>query len=92
MFDPPSKTDDVWKLPHQQEVRYWRYFSTCVLHCLTLETAHIYMLTEVEYPIPPRVCKVMLEKKLLGDREDEKRSQLLELIVRQTKQEAAWGV
>ena len=22
MFDPPSKADDVWKLPHQQEVRY----------------------------------------------------------------------
>ncbi|GKA69320.1 putative ribonuclease H-like domain-containing protein [Tanacetum coccineum] len=33
--------------------------------------AHIYMLTEVKYPLPPRVCKVMLEKKLLGDRKDE---------------------
>ncbi|GJU30840.1 hypothetical protein Tco_1174429 [Tanacetum coccineum] len=33
---------------------------------------HIYMLTEVKYPLPPRVCKAMLEKKLLGDRKDEK--------------------
>ncbi|GJR05296.1 hypothetical protein Tco_0528280 [Tanacetum coccineum] len=33
--------------------------------------AHIYMLTEVKYPLPPRVFKAMLEKKLLGDRKDE---------------------
>ncbi|GKB64292.1 hypothetical protein Tco_0920478 [Tanacetum coccineum] len=36
-----------------------------------MEAAHIYMLTEVKYPLPPRVCKAMLEKKLLGDRKDE---------------------
>ncbi|GJT09065.1 hypothetical protein Tco_0843527 [Tanacetum coccineum] len=41
------------------------------VHCLTVEAAHIYMLTEVKYPLPPRVCKAMLEKKLLGDRKDE---------------------
>ncbi|GJZ77478.1 putative ribonuclease H-like domain-containing protein [Tanacetum coccineum] len=41
-------------------------------HCFgTVEAAHIYMLTEVKYPLPPRVCKAMLEKKLLGDRKDE---------------------
>ena len=50
------------------------------------------MLAEVEYPIPPRVCKVMMEKKLLGDKEGETRSQLLELIETQSKQEAVWGV
>ncbi|GJV12536.1 hypothetical protein Tco_1354077 [Tanacetum coccineum] len=36
------------------------------VHCLTMEAAHIYMLTEVKYPLPPRVCKAILEKKLLG--------------------------
>ncbi|GJU22566.1 hypothetical protein Tco_1155908 [Tanacetum coccineum] len=38
---------------------------------LTLEAAHIYMLTEVQYPLPSRVCQAMLEKKLIGDRKDE---------------------
>ncbi|GJS49568.1 hypothetical protein Tco_0599689 [Tanacetum coccineum] len=33
--------------------------------------AHIYMLTEVQYPLPSRVCQAMLEKKLIGDRKDE---------------------
>ncbi|GJW21908.1 hypothetical protein Tco_0032530 [Tanacetum coccineum] len=42
-----------------------------IVHCLTVEAAHIYMLTEVKYPLPPRVCKAILEKKLLGDRKDE---------------------
>ncbi|GJS19673.1 putative reverse transcriptase domain-containing protein [Tanacetum coccineum] len=71
MFDPPSKEDPIWKLPHQQQILNWRYFHSCSVHCLTVEAAHIYMLTEVKYPLPPRVCKAMLEKKLLGDRKDE---------------------
>ncbi|GJY82380.1 hypothetical protein Tco_0495756, partial [Tanacetum coccineum] len=33
--------------------------------------AHIYMLTEVMYPLSSRVCQFMLEKKLIGDRKDE---------------------
>ncbi|GJW33709.1 ribonuclease H-like domain-containing protein [Tanacetum coccineum] len=33
--------------------------------------AHIYMLTEVKYPLPSRVCQAMLEKRLIGDRKDE---------------------
>ena len=66
MFDPPSPQDEVWKLPYQQELVKWRYFHSCAVHCLTLETTQIYMLTKVEYPLHPRVCKVMLEKKLLG--------------------------
>ncbi|GKC72589.1 hypothetical protein Tco_1118472 [Tanacetum coccineum] len=86
MFDPPSTEDAVWNLAHQQKVLSWRYFHSCVVHCLTLEAAHIYMLTEVKYPLPPRVCKVMLEKKLLGDRKDEVCYQLLKLIEKQAQQ------
>ncbi|GJX96364.1 RNA-directed DNA polymerase, eukaryota [Tanacetum coccineum] len=71
MFDPPSTEDAVWSLTHQQKVLSWRYFHSCVVHCLTLEAAHIYMLTEVKYPLPSRVCQAMLEKKLIGDRKDE---------------------
>ncbi|GJS97047.1 hypothetical protein Tco_0804015 [Tanacetum coccineum] len=66
MFDPPSEEDAIWKLPHQQQILNWRYFHSCSVHCLTVEAAHIYMLTEVKYPLPPRVCKAMLEKKLLA--------------------------
>ncbi|GJX03269.1 ribonuclease H-like domain-containing protein [Tanacetum coccineum] len=49
----------------------WEDLKT-IVHCLTVEAVHIYMLTEVKYLLPPRVCKAMLEKKLLGDRKDEK--------------------
>ncbi|GJV96335.1 hypothetical protein Tco_1547912 [Tanacetum coccineum] len=33
--------------------------------------AHIYMPTEVKYPLPSRVCQAMLEKRLIRDRKDE---------------------
>ncbi|GKD08889.1 putative ribonuclease H-like domain-containing protein [Tanacetum coccineum] len=71
MFDPPSIEDAVWSLTHQQKVPSWGYFHSCDVHCLTLEAAHIYLLTEVKYPLPSRVCQAMLEKKLIGDRKDE---------------------
>ncbi|GJU57780.1 ribonuclease H-like domain-containing protein [Tanacetum coccineum] len=87
MFDPPSTEDAVWSLTHQQKVLSWRYFHSCVVHCLTLEAAHIYMLTEVKYPLPSRVCQAMLEKKLIGDRKDEVCYQLLKLIERQAQQQ-----
>ncbi|GJR00724.1 hypothetical protein Tco_0523708 [Tanacetum coccineum] len=54
-----------------ERILNWRYFHSSSVHCLTVEAAHIYMLTEVKYPLSPRVCKAMLEKKLLGDRKDE---------------------
>ena len=92
MFYLPKKTDEIWRLPHQQPVRFWKYFSSCAVHCLQLTTAHIYMLAEVEYPFHPRICKEMLGKKLLGDKEDGTKIQLVELIEKQSKQDAIWGV
>ncbi|GJQ95620.1 hypothetical protein Tco_0006759 [Tanacetum coccineum] len=72
MFDPPYEEDAIWKLPHQQQILNRRYFHSCSVHCLTMEAAHIYMLTEVKYPYRPNYAKkAMLEKKLLGDRKDE---------------------
>ncbi|GJZ73198.1 hypothetical protein Tco_0637344 [Tanacetum coccineum] len=87
MFDPPSIEDVIWSLTHQQKVLSWRYFHICAVHCLTLEAAHIYMLTEVKYPLPSRVCQAMLEKRLIGDRKDEVCYQLLKLIERQAQQQ-----
>ncbi|GJV46839.1 hypothetical protein Tco_1437051 [Tanacetum coccineum] len=54
-----------------ERILNWRYFYSCSVHCLTMEAAHIYMLTEVKYPLPPRVCKAMLEKNLLEIEKDE---------------------
>ncbi|GJS30862.1 hypothetical protein Tco_0491482 [Tanacetum coccineum] len=75
MFDPPSINDVVWSLTHQQKVHSWRYFHSCVVYCLTMEAAHIYMITEVKYPLPSRVCQAMLENRLIGDRKDECKKQ-----------------
>ncbi|GJY88828.1 reverse transcriptase domain-containing protein [Tanacetum coccineum] len=50
------------------------------VHCLTLESADIYMLTKRRYPIPADVCQAMLDKKLQGDKKDEACYQLLKLI------------
>ncbi|GJU03208.1 hypothetical protein Tco_1113546 [Tanacetum coccineum] len=71
MFDPPLSTDLDWNLPGQQKMLSWRYYDTCIVHCLNLESAHIYMLTERRYPLPADVCQAMLDKKLQGDKRDE---------------------
>ncbi|GJV73215.1 hypothetical protein Tco_1493210, partial [Tanacetum coccineum] len=77
MFDPPLSTDPVWNLPYQQKMLRWRYYDTCKVNCLTLESADIYMLTERRYPIPADVCQAMLDKKLQGDKKDEACYQLV---------------
>ncbi|GJW62975.1 hypothetical protein Tco_0114859 [Tanacetum coccineum] len=61
----------VWNLPYQQKMLRWRYYDTCRVRCLTLESVDIYMLTERRYPIPADVCQAMLDKKLQGDKKDE---------------------
>ncbi|GJT11891.1 hypothetical protein Tco_0858933 [Tanacetum coccineum] len=85
MFDPPLSTDLVWNLPGQQKMLSWRYYDTCRVHCLNLESADIYMLTERRYPLPADVCQAMLEKKLQGDKKDEACYQLLKLIAKQAQ-------
>ncbi|GJW27110.1 hypothetical protein Tco_0040921 [Tanacetum coccineum] len=49
----------------------WRYYNTCKVHCLNLESSDIYMLIERKYPLTAEVCKVMLDKKLQGGKPDE---------------------
>ncbi|GJZ22411.1 hypothetical protein Tco_0559450 [Tanacetum coccineum] len=83
MFDPPLSTDPVWNLPYLQKMLRWRYYDTCRVHCLTLESADIYMLTKRRYHIPADVCQAMLDKKLQGDKKDEACYQLLKLIEKQ---------
>ncbi|GJY31580.1 putative ribonuclease H-like domain-containing protein [Tanacetum coccineum] len=78
-------TDPVWNLPYQQRMLSWRYYDSCRVNCLTLESAHIYMLTERKYPIPADVCQATLDKKLQGGKEDEACYQLLKLIEKQAQ-------
>ncbi|GJU64783.1 hypothetical protein Tco_1246618 [Tanacetum coccineum] len=51
MFDAPLSTDLVWSLPGQQKILSWRYYETCRVHCLNLDSADIYMLAERKYPL-----------------------------------------
>ncbi|GKD74193.1 hypothetical protein Tco_1332475 [Tanacetum coccineum] len=74
-----QSTDPVWNLPYQQKMLSWRYYDTCIVHCLNLESTDIYMLTERRYPLPADVCQAILSKKLQGDKKDEACYQLLKL-------------
>ncbi|GJT42173.1 hypothetical protein Tco_0942038 [Tanacetum coccineum] len=62
VFDAPLSTDQIWSLPGQQMIICCRYYGACRVHCLNLESADIYMLTERSYPLSVEVCKAMLDK------------------------------
>ncbi|GKC81780.1 hypothetical protein Tco_1137497 [Tanacetum coccineum] len=51
MFEEPLSTDPIWSLLGQQRIISWRYYTTCRVHCLNLESSDIYMLTERKYPL-----------------------------------------
>ncbi|GJW14648.1 hypothetical protein Tco_0018781 [Tanacetum coccineum] len=53
-------------LKGQQRIICWRYYDSCRVHCLNLESVDIYMLIQRKYPLSAEVCKAMLDKKLQG--------------------------
>ncbi|GKC37102.1 hypothetical protein Tco_1049486 [Tanacetum coccineum] len=83
MFDAPLSTDAVWSLPGQQRIINWVYYDAYRVHCLNLDSAEIYMLTERSYPLSTKVCKAMLDKKLQGGIENENCYKLLKLMEKQ---------
>ncbi|GJR45926.1 hypothetical protein Tco_1314029 [Tanacetum coccineum] len=83
MFDPPLSDDAIWSLPLQQKIINWRYYPTCVVHCLTLDASTIYMLADRKYPLSKDACQVMLEMKLLDGTMDEVCYKLLKMIEKQ---------
>ncbi|GJT67717.1 hypothetical protein Tco_1019197 [Tanacetum coccineum] len=83
MFEEPLSTDLIWSLPGQQRIISWRYYNTCKVHCLNLESADMYMLIERKYPLSAEVCKAMLDKKLLGITQNEDCYKLLKLMEKQ---------
>ncbi|GJR84511.1 hypothetical protein Tco_0155296 [Tanacetum coccineum] len=83
MFDPPLSDDAIWGLPLQQKMINWRYYSSCAVHCLTLDASTIYMLADRKYPLSKDACQVMLKMKLLDGTMDEVCYQLLKMIEKQ---------
>ncbi|GJT85135.1 hypothetical protein Tco_1066852 [Tanacetum coccineum] len=71
MFDASMSTDAIWSLPGQQKIINWVYYDVCRVHCLNLDSAEIYMLTERSYRLSAKVCKAMLDKKLQGAKKNE---------------------
>ncbi|GJV86070.1 hypothetical protein Tco_1525968 [Tanacetum coccineum] len=83
MFEEPLSTDPIWSLLGQQRIISWRYYDTCRVHCLNLESMDIYMLIERQYPLSAEVCKAMLDKKLQGGKPDENCYKMLKMMEKQ---------
>ncbi|GJZ39126.1 hypothetical protein Tco_0585689 [Tanacetum coccineum] len=66
MFEEPLSTDPIWSGLGQQKIISWRYYESCRVHCLNLESMDVYMLIERTYPLSAEMCKAMLDKKLQG--------------------------
>ncbi|GJT84711.1 hypothetical protein Tco_1066428 [Tanacetum coccineum] len=72
MFDMNSTgTDSIWSEIEQQKIVSWRYYDTCRVHCLNLESMDVYLLSDRKYPLPFEVCKTMLKMKLLDGKMNE---------------------
>ncbi|GKC19067.1 hypothetical protein Tco_1021217, partial [Tanacetum coccineum] len=83
MFEEPLSTDPIWSLLGQQRIISWRYYDTCRVHYLNLESMDIYMLVERKYPLSAEVYNAMLDKKLQGGKPDEDCYKMLKMMEKQ---------
>ncbi|GJR16132.1 hypothetical protein Tco_0798784 [Tanacetum coccineum] len=83
MFEEPLSTNSIWNSLGQQRIISWRYYDTCRVHCLKLESMDIYMLIERQYPLSAEVYKAMLDKKLQGGKPDEDCYKMLKWMEKQ---------
>ncbi|GJV05893.1 hypothetical protein Tco_1343549 [Tanacetum coccineum] len=83
MFEEPLSTDPIWSEVGQQKIISWRYYESCRVHCLNLESMDIYMLIERTYPLSAEMCKAMLDKKLQGGKPDENCYRMLKMMEKQ---------
>nr|GEV09775.1 hypothetical protein [Tanacetum cinerariifolium] len=58
MFKPHIK-DEVWKMQQRYNVVRWTLFNSCGVHCLSLQSEHIYMLEVMENVANLPITKVM---------------------------------
>ncbi|GJW76948.1 hypothetical protein Tco_0138630 [Tanacetum coccineum] len=83
MFEEPLSTDPIWSELGQQKIISWRYYDTCRVHCLNLESMDIYMLSERKYPLSAEVCQTMLKMKLLDGKMNEDCYKMLKMMEKQ---------
>nr|GEV56364.1 hypothetical protein [Tanacetum cinerariifolium] len=84
MFDPHVE-DKVWKFQQSYKVVRWTLFNCCRVHCLSLQSEHIYLLAEKRCPFTPAIITDMLNKKLHANHFDEMTYQPLKLVTKQLK-------
>ncbi|GKB94679.1 hypothetical protein Tco_0980816, partial [Tanacetum coccineum] len=60
MFGPIA-TDGLWQF--EAPIKSWRLYKSCRVHCLIMEGMIIYMLDDVEYPLPKTTLQKMLDHK-----------------------------
>ncbi|GJS24911.1 hypothetical protein Tco_0453543, partial [Tanacetum coccineum] len=61
MFEEPLSTDSIWSELGQQKIISWRYYDTCRVHCLNLESMDVYMLSERKYPLSAELFNLAIE-------------------------------
>ncbi|GJR76827.1 hypothetical protein Tco_0089192 [Tanacetum coccineum] len=76
-------TDPVWSVLSQKRIISWRYYDTCRVHCLNLESMDIYMLSERKYPLSAEVCQTMLKMKLLDGKMNDDCYKMLKMMEKQ---------
>ncbi|GJR73908.1 hypothetical protein Tco_0086273 [Tanacetum coccineum] len=59
--------DEIWKLQQGYKVLEWKMYDSCGVHSLIMQSMHIYMLVEKQYPLTPPTITNMLNKKLQVD-------------------------
>ncbi|GJZ68863.1 hypothetical protein Tco_0632413, partial [Tanacetum coccineum] len=74
----PSSRSILWT--PSKDHRSWRYYDTCRVHCLNLESMDVYMLSERKYPLSDEVCQTMLKMKLLDGKMNENAKRCLKMM------------
>ncbi|GJX79834.1 hypothetical protein Tco_0327983 [Tanacetum coccineum] len=75
--------DDMFEAP----IKSWRLYKSCKVHCLIMEGMIIYMLDDVEYPLPKTTLQKMLDHKCEVSEFDDDLIQMINLIREQIKKE-----
>ncbi|GKD67245.1 hypothetical protein Tco_1309353 [Tanacetum coccineum] len=84
MFEPVA-TDGLWQF--EAPIKSWRLYKSCRVHCLIMEGMIIYMLDDVEYPLPKTTLQKMLDHKCEVSEFDDDLIQMINLIRERIKKE-----
>ncbi|GKA97667.1 hypothetical protein Tco_0825561, partial [Tanacetum coccineum] len=74
--------DEIWKMQQGYKVLEWKLYDSCGVHSLRMQSMHIYMLVEKQYPLTPSTVTNMLNNKLQVDYLNEMAYQLLKLLTK----------